>query len=524
MRVAAIDLGSNSFHMLVVEILGPASFETVLREKMMIQLGKTALVSGRLDQESMERGLQCLDEFRRMALARRVERTLAVATSAIREAENGEEFLHRAGARSGIAIRVISGREEARLVHLAVSRHVDLGLNRALIIDMGGGSVELVVGDANKIHYATSEKLGFLRLHGRFVTSDPMSKREEHIVTAFIRDSLAIQLANIRKRKMGPIIVTSGSATTLLRLAQQRRQGGTSSRALSANVSRDEMHTILAEMRRLRSVDCAKQFDLDPLRSTYLPTALLCLNAILEGVGANEIMVCPVALREGLIYDFLASTKSQLFVQKAAPDLRQQAVLDLATRCDYPAEHSHRVALLAGQIFKQTTHLHGLSEADARLLYYACILHDIGYHIGYSKHHKHGFYLVMNCDLRGFTPEERAILALLVRYHRRAVPKSSHAEFAALPTTTRRTVKYLSAILRIADGLDQSHFSHVDHVKCRTVKKNIQFKLLTNARHSDVDLDVYMAKRHAWYFEKLFRVETSFVAAPARWVPAQGLA
>jgi exopolyphosphatase/guanosine-5'-triphosphate,3'-diphosphate pyrophosphatase len=522
MRVAAIDLGSNSFHMLIVEILGPTSFETVLREKMMIQLGKTALVSGRLDSEAMARGLQCLDEFRRMALARRVERTLAVATSAVREAENGEEFLHRAGAESGISVRVISGREEARLVHLAVSRHIDLRQDRTLIIDIGGGSVELIAANAGRIFYATSLKLGFLRLHGRFITSDPLQRREERSLSRFIRGSLVTPLASIRRQNVQRVIATSGSATTLLRIAQQRRGGSVGFDAQATNVSREEIRAILAEMLRLPAMECAEKFDLDPLRSTYLPTALLCLDAALEGVGLRELTVCPAALREGIIYDFLARTKPHAFVQKSTRDLRQQSVIDLATRCGYPGEHSHKVAFLSGQIFRQTRHLHGLGEVEAKLLEYGCILHDIGYHIGYSKHHKHGYYLVMSCDLHGFTPEERTILALLVRYHRRALPKPAHPEFAALPARARTIVKYLSSILRIADGLDQSHFSNVARIRCRSRKKNLQFTLVTNARHADIHLDLYMAKRHARYFEKLFGVMTSFVAARPRAQRAAG--
>ena len=152
MSVASIDLGSNSFHMLISEILGPTSFKIVARDKMMIQLGKTSLMTDRLDSEAMKRGLECLDKFRQIAMARRAERILAVATSAIREAENGEEFIQRAGTESGIAVRVISSREEARLVHLAVSRQIDLGDQKALIVDIGGGSVELIVGDAHKMH------------------------------------------------------------------------------------------------------------------------------------------------------------------------------------------------------------------------------------------------------------------------------------------------------------------------------------------------------------------------------------
>ncbi len=513
MRVAAIDLGSNSFHMLVVELLGPTSFETVLAEKMMIQLGKTALVSGRLDPETMERGLRCLDEFRRMALARRVERTIAVATSAIREAENGKEFLHRAAARSGVSVHVISGREEARLVHLAVSRHIDLNKDRALIVDLGGGSVELAVGDAGRIYYSSSQKLGFLRLHGRFVSGDSITKREEKRLATHIKDSLEAPLAHIRRQHVNRVIATSGSATTLLRVAQQRRGERNSASFPSTTVGRNEIRALLSEMIRLPAMECAKRFDLDPLRAEYFAIALLCLDYVLDGIGAKEITVCPIALREGLIYDFLARTKPHAFIQRATQDLRQQAVVDLATRCRYPAEHSHRVALLAGQIFKQTAHLHGLGNAEAKLLQYACILHDIGYHIGYSQHHKHGYYLVMNCDLHGFAHDERHLLAQLVRYHRRAAPKTSHPEFAALPPSKRKIVRYLASILRIADGLDQSHFSNVVEVKCHRGKGDLRFILATSANRADLDLDLFMAKRHARYFEKLFNVETSFAAA-----------
>ena len=516
MRIAAIDLGSNSFHMLVAEILGPNSFETVLQDKMMIQLGKTALVTGRLDPQAMERGLRCLDEFRRMALARRVDRTLAVATSAIREAENGEEFLRRAREESGLSVRLISGREEARLIHLAVSRHVDLR-EKALLIDIGGGSVELTVADASRIYYSTSVKLGFLRLQGRFVSSDPMTKREGRALTSFVRDSLQHPYVAIRKHSPGLVVGTSGSITSLLRLAQQRRGESAGTSGGSSEVTRDELKAILADLLKLPAVDRARKFDLDPLRSEYLATALVCLDGILEGAEMKALQVCQVALREGLIYDFMSRATPVSAAPRADGDLRFRAIVDLASRCDYPIDHSHRVASLAVQIFRQTTHLHGLAEKEERLLEYACILHDIGYHIGYSKHHKHAYYLVMNCDLRGFSPEERSILANLVRYHRRAQPKNKHRAFADLPARARKIVKYLTSILRIADGLDMSHFSVVDEIKCTAARKKINFQLTANANYSDAELDLWAAKKHARYFEKLFNVETRFAArTPAR--------
>jgi exopolyphosphatase/guanosine-5'-triphosphate,3'-diphosphate pyrophosphatase len=518
MRVAAIDLGSNSFHMLIAEVRGPSTFEVVVENKMMIQLGKRALVMGLLDPQAMEAGLRCLDEFRRLALARRVERTVAVATSAIRESENGEEFLRRAREEIGIAVRVISGKEEARLIHGAVCHHVDLGSNKALLVDIGGGSIELTVGDASKIFYTSSVKLGFLRLHGRFVTSDPMSKREAREVSEFLQGSLKMPLASIRRHEFQTVVGTSGSITTLLRLAQQRRGGIIAEGPAAMQVSREELREILSELMKVPARERGAKFDLDPLRAEFLPTALLTLNMILEFAGSERITVCPVALREGLIYDMISRTKPIHLVPPAERDLRLRAVVDLALRCDYPAEHSHQVARLAGQIFQQTSELHGLGEREGRLLEYAAILHDLGYQIGYSQHHKHAYYLVTNCDLRGFSPEERNILAHLVRYHRRAAPKKSHESFGVLDAKTQKVIKCLTAILRIADGLDQSHFSDVEAVKVTIRKKKLQLQVSLGSGASFANFDLWSAKRHARYFEKLFKMKAVFTAKK----PAKG--
>jgi exopolyphosphatase / guanosine-5'-triphosphate,3'-diphosphate pyrophosphatase len=308
----------------------------------------------------------------------------------------------------------------------------------------------------------------------------------------------------------------------LLRLAQQRRGESAGTSGGSSEVTRDELKAILADLLKHPAVDRTRKFDLDPLRSEYLATALVCLDGILEGAEMKALQVCQMALREGLIYDFMSRATPVSAAPRAEGDLRFRAIVDLASRCDYPIDHSHRVASLAVQIFRQTTHLHGLAEKEERLLEYACVLHDIGYHIGYSKHHKHAYYLVMNCDLRGFSPEERSILANLVRYHRRAQPKNKHRAFADLPARARKIVKYLTSILRIADGLDMSHFSVVDEIKCTAARKKINFQLTANANYSDAELDLWAAKKHARYFEKLFNVETRFAArTPARRVVAE---
>ncbi len=509
MRIAAIDLGSNSFHMLIADLCRPRFFDTVLKERMAIQIGKQALESGTLDEGSIAKGLLCLREFRSIALSRRVERIIAVATSAIREAANCGEFIRRARTEAGIAVRAVSGLEEARLIHLAVSRNVDLGPRKTLLIDIGGGSIELTVADAATIHYSTSLKLGFLRLQKHLNLSDPITAGEERTLAELLKKDLAEAFLVINKHKPAEAIATSGAATSLLRIVQQRR----SDRILSDTVQADEVSSILAKTSGLTSLERARKLDLEFLRSESLPVALTCLIAILDGAGIQELLICPAGLREGLVYDFMACTKP-LDTSGAAPaDYRLQAVLDLARRYGYPEEHSRKVASLACEIFRRTSHMHGLGDREERLLRHACILHDIGYHIAHSKHHKHGYYLIMHGDLRGFSAEEKTELALLVRYHRGAKPKRSHEEFGCLPQKTRLMIARLTAILRIADGLDRSHFSLIDRLHSVTTNGHgIRFRFLSSAPAADVALDLEAAKRHARYFEMVFGMETLFSA------------
>ncbi len=351
MKIAAIDLGSNSFHMLIANILGQ-SFETLLRERMPIQIGKTALVSGRLDPDAIERSVRCMQEFRRLAMARQVERTFAVATSAIREAENGEEFIHRIGKTTGMAIRAISGREEARLIYLAVKQNIDFRGRKALLVDIGGGSVELTVADSTRMYFSTSQKLGFLRLHNRCVSSDPMDERDKRSLNDLLESSLSNPLANIRKYRPEMIVATSGMATTLLRIVQRRQPALEKSTILT----RDQLLSVLAIALKTKLMQRANKLDMDVSRSEYFPTALLCLDAVLKGVGAEEIVVSPYSLREGLVYDFIAQNSRTLFTgnEDSSGDPGYAAVLDLVSRCAYPPEHSHKVAHIADQIFKQT--------------------------------------------------------------------------------------------------------------------------------------------------------------------------
>ena len=412
-----------------------------------------------------------------------MDRTLAVATSAIREAENGEEFLRRAREESGLSVRLISGREEARLIHLAVSRHVDLR-EKALLIDIGGGSVELTVADASKIYYSTSVKLGFLRLQGRFVSSDPMIKREGRALTSFVRDSLQHPFVAIRKHLPRLVVGTSGSITSLLRLAQQRRGESAGASGVSTEVSRDELKAILADLLKLPAVERARKFDLDPLRSEYLATALVCLDGILEGAEMKSLLVCQVALREGLIYDFMSRATPLSAAPRADGDLRFRAIVDLASRCDYPIDHSHRVAAARGADLPpddSSPWSVGKGRTTARIR-----RHPARHRLPHRLFQASQTRLLPGDELRSARVQPRGKRAFWPTWCAITGAPSRRTSIrpsAALPAKARKTVKYLTAILRIADGLDMSHFSVVDDIKCTVGRKRINFQLTANANY-----------------------------------------
>ncbi len=277
-------------------------------------------------------------------------------------------------------------------------------------------------------------------------------------------------------------------------------------------LSLEEIRSIASEMLALPALERAVRFDLDSARSEYMPVALLTLEAVLEGSGLDRIAVVRAGLAEGLVYDFLAGEAGAAPLPALPEDARIRTILDLAAACGYPAEHSHQVAGLADRIFLQMAWLHGLGEEEARLLRYGAILHDIGYHIAYRGHHRHGYHLVLHCDLRGIPPSERGVVAALVRYHRRGVPRPSQPVLRALPPKDRRRVMALTAISRIADALDRAHFSLVEDVEIRRVGARVVFHLRVRGLARTMPPDIEALQRHARYFEKLFGVRTAFRA------------
>jgi exopolyphosphatase/guanosine-5'-triphosphate,3'-diphosphate pyrophosphatase len=512
MRIAAIDIGSNSLHLVIAEAVRTGGFHVLDSEKDMIRLGAGTLVRGRLSPAAMRRGLEVLADYKRLADTHRVDKIVAVATSAIREAGNGEEFLERIGREVGIHPMAISGEEEARLVYLAALHSVHLEGRRALVVDIGGGSVELAVGTGGAVEAAFSEKIGVLRTTEAFVRSDPISARQERALEAHVQEAIRPIASKIRERRFEVAIGSSGTILALGALASEMETGRRPDALHHVSVRAE---TIRALRRRLCATGLAERLrmrGLDEARADIVVAGAVTLDAILKTLGVEEIVLSTWALREGILLQYIRKHPKSLARVEAYPDVRRRSVVELAERCEYDAPHARHVAALALALFDGARKLHGLEEADRTLLEHAALLHDIGHHISHEKHHRHSYYLIKNGDLRGFDPLEIDVLANVARYHRQGMPRKKHEAFAALPARARRSVRVLAGILRLADALDRSHRQIVRGVEVAGRKGRLR---LVCATEGNADLELWGARRRVALLEACLGAKLVLEARPA---------
>jgi exopolyphosphatase / guanosine-5'-triphosphate,3'-diphosphate pyrophosphatase len=500
MRLAAIDIGTNSVHMIVVRVRPDLSFEVVDREKEMVRLGAGGLDGRSLTEQAMSAALLALAKFRRIAESHRVDEILAAATSAMREAKNGPEFLSRIVEETGIRPRVISGTEEARLIHRAAVYGVDVMRGHAVVIDIGGGSVELTLGGAKRPSLGRSFKLGVIRLTERFVRSDPLAARDERKLVRFVNSEIDGFAQQIVDAGFDRVIGTSGTILSLGTMAAHAESGRAPNELRNLRIPARQIHRIRKEVVSLGLQQRLKLPGLEPKRGDIVVAGAVLLDTILRLLGATEITLCDLALREGLILDYVERNRQHIEQAGRYPDVRRRSVMELAERCNHSAEHSRQIARLAVSLFDQTRGVHGLGDREREWLEYAAIMHDLGVHISYEKHHRHSYYLVKNGDLRGFDPQEIEVMALVTRYHRQATPKKSHEGYADLPGPLRRTVRTLAAILRLAEGLDRSHSQPLSGVELMDRGDDALVQLRTGG---DAELELWAATRHVIPFEQM---------------------
>lgn len=494
MRLGAIDIGSNAIRMLIGEFPDRTSMAALDQLRLPVRLGHDVFLTGKLTQEAMDAAIEGLQVFRSHMQELGVSTHRAVATSAVRDSRNGAELVRRAREEAGISIDVITGAEEARLVHLAVRNRIRLGRQKWLIADLGGGSVEVSIVDSHGIYRSESYQMGSVRLLEELAVAGEEPGRfrrrlEEY--TATLRNS------RILHAKVAGFIATGGNIEALARLANAPvdRDG-------VASLRLDELRAIIERLALLSYLERVSQLNLREDRADVILPAAMVYERLAVLAGVDTVLVPAVGVRDGILWDMLEQrTPGQ---RRTA---RERAVfsgaMTLGRRFQFDEAHGRHVAKLAASLFDQTRSLHGLKRDDRKLLIAAALLHDIGTFIGYKRHHKHALYVISESELPGLTPTEILMVANIARYHRKNTPSAHHDAFTKLDDKNRERVVKLSAVLRLADALDQEHLQRVESVRADLEKDVLE---LTVTGRGDLLLERWALQKKAQFFEKTFDV------------------
>lgn len=500
MRIAAFDLGSNSFHLIVVEAASDGTFVPLAREKEMLRLGDLVARSGRIGAEARRNAVEVMRRMRAVADVQGADELVAIGTAALREAEDGSELVDAIFDETGISVSVIDGVREAELVFRAIRSSVLIEDGPALGADLGGGSLELMVGDRTGMQYAASLHLGVGRLTAEFVESDPPSKADIARLTARVQSQLQPVLEEIAEFKARMLIGSSGTFVALGRMAAAVRDGSAPDAVNQLTVSAQDLATVRKKILELPNAERAKLPGCDARRSELVPAGIVVLGQLMAMSGLDELTLSEWALREGIVLESIGKHDRAEFSDDPRA-LRRASVLSLCRRSSWRQDHAQNVAHLAVDLFDATADVHGLDGTDRELLELAALMHDIGEHISRSGHDRHTAYLIENGGLRGFSPGEIRMLAVVGRYHVRGTPKPSFEAFAALDGAERSRAIRLTALLRIADALDSSHASRVSHL--RRVPADQAVRLAVDAL-GEAELEQWMVRRKAPLFERSF--------------------
>jgi exopolyphosphatase / guanosine-5'-triphosphate,3'-diphosphate pyrophosphatase len=507
-RLAAIDIGTNSIRSIVVEPLPSGKYRILDDEKVLVRLGEGLNETGEIAPAAWERAMEALTRQKKIIDGFKVRSIEAVATSAVRKAGNGEEFIRGIKERVGVEVAIISGDEEAELAALSAFRNFDLEGIRHLIFDIGGGSLELVTAVGSHIEEVLSLELGAVFLTEKFLKGDPVSDGEMQRLRKYIRKSLKSGYLGERSG-MQCLIGSGGTVTSIAGMVTAYRKERYDS-LHGHELLRSEVVHLLAMLARKSNKERRSLPGLNPDRSDITVAGVTVVDDVMDFFKINVLKVNERGIREGII---LRGLQRESLLPEAKPSRSwRESIVEFARSCHFEEEHCRQVAKLALQIFDALAPRYKFTDKERRLLEGAALLHDVGYFISYSSHHKHSYHLIRHADLFGFTPRERELMANVARYHRKSLPKKKHDEYMRLAAADRLLVARLGGILRLSDGLDRRRNSIVAGVECRLTDHNFGISM-TGAGEMSVEL--FGARGKSDLFEPAFDLKLSIEAPPA---------
>ncbi len=499
--VGFIDIGTNSVRLLVVRVNPNRSYTVLSQEKEVVRLGDGEFRDQMLTPEAIYRGVMVVKKFAELSRAYGAEEVIAVATSAAREAKNQIDLLNRLREEAKVDVSVISGKEEARLIYIGVASGVHIKDRKALFVDIGGGSTEIIIGDQEQYSYLDSLKLGAIRLTNIFlpegartpVPADVYGKMCKYVRNAVIRTA-----NRVKKEKLAIAVASSGTAINLAEIAN-RMTGNADARSMV--LRRSHLKKIMSMLCSLPLEERRRVPGINPERADIIIGGGAILETLMDEFGVEEVLVSERGLRDGLLAEYLAEGGDQEY---RGMSVRERSVLQLGRSCNVDEMHAERVRGLALSLFDSGFRqgLHNLGDWERELLGYAAFLHDIGDFISFNNHHLHSHYIIRNAELLGFDQREIVIMADLARFHRKKIPRKKDPDLDDLDEHSQKIVILLSALLRLAESLDRSHTGLVRQAEFVIVQKTSAIVAIHS--DEDVQLEVWGVESDGKAFEKAF--------------------
>lgn len=503
--VAFIDIGTNSIRILVVRLNPNHSYSILTRQKQQVRLGDGEFSSDEITPEAIERSVLVCKKFTDLARTFDVEEFIAVATSAAREANNQNELLQRLRHEAMLDVRVVSGREEARLIYLGVASGMHLAKRRGLFIDIGGGSTEIALGDQREYEYLESFKLGAIRLTNLFFPSgggglDPVTPAQYKLLQQEVKNAIIHSVQKLRTAHPDLMIGSSGTIMNLAEIAEKAFRSHES--PAEKTLSYRDLKKVITLLCTLPLEERRKIPGINPERADIIIAGAAILETFMKELSIPVITITSRGLQDGLLADYLSRLDDFPLIGKLTP--RQRSVLQLGRSCGINESHARAVAGLVLELFDSAKEirLHAYGDGERELLEYATFLHDIGSFISYVNHQAHSYYIIKNSELLGFDQKEITIMANLARFHRKKTPGKKDVEIRDLDPREQDMVRILSLFIRLGESLDRSHAALVCHVRLVSTGKN-SVNLDITARE-DCQLEIWGVESEKKAFEKVF--------------------
>jgi exopolyphosphatase/guanosine-5'-triphosphate,3'-diphosphate pyrophosphatase len=500
-RYAAIDIGSNSLRLAVAEVESGSPPLLLAADREVNRLGTSVFRDGEVSAEATDRVCRTLERFRAIYQKHGVLSVRAVATSAVRDARNQEQFLQRASEAVGAPVEVISGLEEARLIHAGVQTAWPHTLGTLLIIDIGGGSAEVIVSENGRLQAAVSKPLGAVRLTELFLTNDPPSSQDLDRLNGYIDEKIAAIQKKTGKGPFDRVIATSATGAAVIsavnRIDRRARDIVDRKKATTAQIGRFFRGLCLSTLAERRKI-----VGIGPKRAEILIGGTAVLYRLLRAFGSRSVYYSQAGVREGVLADLAARRAGE---ETSRLDKDQRRIVEtMARRFGVDVHHARKTADLAAGLFRGLQPLHGLPPSSGRLLEAAAYLSDTGHYVSDMAHHKHSYYLVANADLPAFTAAERTIIAQLCRFHRKSMPSTRHTFFQVLSAAQQKVITLLVPMLRLADSLDRSHDQRVDELAVQLQNGQVVIALQSD---SNTNLEIWAAERAGEVFQQIYGKE-----------------